>query len=404
MSYTIIRSDGSTLTTIQDGTINTTSASIGLPGRSYAGYGQVINTNFVRMIENFASSSPPANPLRGQLWFNTTEGVLKICPADGTLTAAEWVTVVTQGEAGTTTFGNINVSGNVVANNIRSVNDLDVGNSLVALNATISNNISALRGTIQTATLGNVTTQQITTGNNTTSGTLTGIWTIFGQSNGNALSLNAGNISFVANSVNGIKCDNYMYSNGARFNPSGTYTNANVADFLTGGNGAVRFNGNIAPTRVTTTRLDGGGVIAGIWNLASGARLQATYADLAERFEADDTYDAGTVVELGGEKEITAVVDELSDSVFGVISSTAAYMMNSAAGNDKTHPPVAISGRVPVKVKGKVKKGDRLVSAGKGYARSAKPGEATAFNTIGRSLTTKTTTDIGTVEAIVVIR
>jgi len=403
MSYTIIRSDGSTLTTIQDGTINTTSASVGLPGRSYAGYGQILNTNVVRMIENFASASPPANPLRGQLWFNTTEGVLKICPADGTLTAAEWVTVITQGESGTTTFGNIN-AGNVVANNIRSVNDLDVGNSLVALNATISNNISALRGTIQTATLGNVTTQQITTGNNTTSGTLTGIWTIFGQSNGNALSLNSGNISFVANSVNGIKCDNYMHANGARFNPSGTYTNANVSDFLTGSNGAVRFSGNIAPTRVTTTRLDGGGVIAGIWNLASGARLQATYADLAERFEADDTYDAGTVVELGGDKEITAVVDELSDSVFGVISSTAAYMMNSAAGNDETHPPVAISGRVPVKVKGKVKKGDRLVSAGKGYARAAKPGEATAFNTIGRSLTTKTTTDIGTVEAIVVIR
>lgn len=404
MAYTIIRSDGNTLTTIQDGTINTTSASVGLPGRSYAGYGQIINTNFVRMIENFASASPPANPLRGQLWFNTTEGVLKICPQDGSTTAADWVTVVTQGTAGTTTFGNIDVSGNIVGNTIRAVLDLNVGNNLVTFNASVSNNLSALRASIQTATVGNLVTQQITTGNNTTSGSLTGVWTIFGQSNGNALSLNSGNISFVANSVNGIKCDNYMYANGARFNPSGTYTNSNVADFLTGNNNVVRFNGNIAPARVTTQRLDGGGVIAGIWNLAQGARLQATYADLAERFEADETYDAGTVVELGGDKEITAVVEELSESVFGVISSTAAYMMNSAAGNDETHPPVAISGRVPVKVKGKVKKGDRLVSAGKGYARAAKPGEATAFNTIGRSLTTKTTTDTGTVEAIVVIR
>jgi len=138
--------------------------------------------------------------------------------------------------------------------------------------------------------------------------------------------------------------------------------------------------------------------------LSAGSRLNATYADLAERFEADTSYEPGTVVQLGGEKEITAVQYELSEDVFGVISNTAAYLMNAGAGSDATHPPVAVTGRVEVKVTGKIKKGDRLVSAGSGIARAAKSGEANAFNTIGRSLEDKTTDGEGFVEAIVMIR
>ena len=125
---------------------------------------------------------------------------------------------------------------------------------------------------------------------------------------------------------------------------------------------------------------------------------------MAERFEADGLYEPGTVVQLGGEKEITAVQYELSEDVFGVISNTAAYLMNAGAGSDATHPPVAMTGRVEVKVVGKINKGDRLVSAGAGVARAAQVGEANAFNTIGRSLENKTTDDEGFIEAIVMIR
>ena len=78
--------------------------------------------------------------------------------------------------------------------------------------------------------------------------------------------------------------------------------------------------------------------------------------------------------------------------------------MNSGAGSDKTHPAIAVSGRVQVKVSGSVKKGDRLVSAGRGKARAAQLGEATAFNTIGRSLVNKSDEGTGTVEAIVTIK
>ena len=133
----------------------------------------------------------------------------------------------------------------------------------------------------------------------------------------------------------------------------------------------------------------------------SGNASTANYADLAERFEADEVYDAGTVVELGGINEITEAVEELTDNVFGVISTNAAYLMNAGAGASDTHPPVAMNGRVPVKVIGTVKKGDRLVSAGNGFARAATQDEITAFNVIGRSLENKTGNEKGTVEAIV---
>lgn len=135
----------------------------------------------------------------------------------------------------------------------------------------------------------------------------------------------------------------------------------------------------------------------------TGISSSALYADLAERFEADAAYVPGTVVEIGGINEITAVVQELSEKVFGVISTAAAYLMNAGAGSNETHPPVAVNGRVPVRVIGQVKKGDRLVSAGNGLARAAAKGEYTAFNVIGRALADKTTTIEGVVEAIVKI-
>ena len=139
------------------------------------------------------------------------------------------------------------------------------------------------------------------------------------------------------------------------------------------------------------------------FNTIFALATSAQYADMAERFHADAEYASGTVVELGGVNEVTICADELSTSVFGVVSNKPAYLMNGGAGTDATHPPIAMSGRVPVNVMGFVTKGDRLVSAGNGLARSATLEESTAFNVIGRSLETKTDSEIGTVEAIVKI-
>ena len=162
-------------------------------------------------------------------------------------------------------------------------------------------------------------------------------------------------------------------------------------------------NSNMMPS-VTNTYNIGSGAVK--WNTVyattfNGNATTANYADLAERFESDQPYCPGTVVELGGVAEITAATADLSENVFGVISTRAAYLMNASAGTDSTHPPIAMQGRVPVRVTGKVAKGDRLVSAGNGLARAALRSEITSFNVIGRSLQHKTTTGEGIVEAIV---
>ena len=172
-------------------------------------------------------------------------------------------------------------------------------------------------------------------------------------------------------------------------------TTATIANQDTNGN--INFSVNIAGTPTTAMSINGStGVITGL-------QIDANYADLAERFESDVALVPGTVVELGGINEITQVNTDLSENVFGVISTRAAYLMNSNAGSNDTHPPVAMTGRVPVRTIGQVRKGDRLVSAGNGLARAAQSGEATAFNVIGRALKDKLDSSEGTVEAIVTI-
>ncbi len=160
----------------------------------------------------------------------------------------------------------------------------------------------------------------------------------------------------------------------------------------------------------TTTATAGdksGGITVSVGTLVAnltGTATAAQYSDVAERFASDTTYAPGTVVALGGAKEITQVNEEASDEVFGVVSSTdqAAFMMNGAAGNDQTHPYIAMTGRVDVKVIGTVNKGDRLISASvPGYARAATKAECTAFNVIGRALTSKTEAGQGSVLAAV---
>lgn len=132
----------------------------------------------------------------------------------------------------------------------------------------------------------------------------------------------------------------------------------------------------------------------------NGTATTALYADLAEKFVADADYAPGTLVEIGGEKEVTMCVDDACENVFGVISTDPAYLMNS--GIDGV--AVALNGRVPVRVVGEVKKGDRLVSAGNGCARAAKRDEWTAFNIIGRALEDKNGKEEGLIEVVVVVK
>ena len=414
MAYTILKSNGTTLTSIADGTINTTACSVGLPGRNYAGYGNVLDTNFVHIMENFAYTSPPPNPIQGQLWYNTNNNTLNICPTDYISNANAWLTLAQSGSSGTTTFGTLVVTGNITANNAAITNAITADTITVRL-ATVTSNATIANATITTGNVSTLNTQIISTGANATTGTLTGTWTLNGGGtansiNGTSLLVQNGNIQVgYTGGTLGIKTDNYYYANGQPISFAGTYNNGNVFDYLTGSNSISRFSGSIAVASITTANITTGsnttaGLMTGNFTLSTGSRLNATYADLAERFEADQEYEVGTVVEIGGDKEITAVKVDLSENVFGVVSNTAAYLMNNGAGSDATHPPIALAGRVEVKTIGQVKKADRLVSAGNGIARAAKVGEATPFNSIGRALKDKTTEDVGLVLAIVSIK
>lgn len=407
MAYTIVKSDGTVLTTIADGTINTTSTSLGLPGRNYAGYGQTLDTNQVHILENFADSTPPANPLRGQLWYNTSANTLYICPSDGESNASNWLSLTSTQSGGATTFGQVTVSGNLQSNNINATNNCNA-NAITSSYLTTSVQANIANANITAATVGTLTTTSITTGAQANNGTLTGVWTANGAGTANGAAgtsfyVTGGNLVIANTSSRGLVADNFYYGNGTPISFAGTYSNSNVASYLPTYNGVILTTTTQATT-LTTGANTTAGTITGNWTLTSGSRLQATYADLAERFAADTEYEPGTVVELGGANEITAVQYELSEDVFGVISNTAAYLMNAGAGSDITHPPVAVSGRVEVKVIGKVNKGDRLVSAGNGIARAAKTNEASPFNVIGRALQDKTTENVGYVEAFVAIK
>jgi len=139
-------------------------------------------------------------------------------------------------------------------------------------------------------------------------------------------------------------------------------------------------------------------------NVVHATSTSAQYADLAERYATDTEVEVGDVVMLGGTAEITKCNDELSDAVFGVVSESPAFLMNAQAGNDETHPMIALKGRVFVKVTGTGQAGDRLVSAGNGEARVADMEECTAFNTLGRLIKAKYNVETALTECVIGVK
>jgi len=518
MAYTINNTAGTTLKVLADGTIDTATTDLTLIGKGYAGFGERLNENFVKLLENFANTSEPSNKIKGQLWYDSLNNQInvytgnKFKPVGSTTNSASAPSNAVLGDmwfdtsntqlyiySGTawTLIGPTTVSGSgvtqVVAEAIEDnvgvqksilkfvTNDTIVGivsaeeftpGSAISGFATIKKGITLstaisgnkLDGTATDAdALGGVAAANYlrSNANDTTSGTL-GVLNDDGLTIGSGsditmklssddftiaqttqdkdiiFTVNDGGTTTEALRINGStgRIENLRVGN---LDVEGTQTIVNTTTLSVEDN-IIELNRNISTAAAmpnytglkinrgatstvteqdlywvwdetfaddgTTTYGNAGGAFTAFKsgggeemsaptlvdlraNVVHATSTSAQYADLAERYEADQPMEVGDVVEIGGSKEITLCQNENSTRVFGVVSEAPAFLMNRDAGNNDSHPMIALKGRVRVKVIGTGHAGDRLISAGNGIAKVANLEDTTAFSVIGRLLKTK---------------
>jgi hypothetical protein len=154
---------------------------------------------------------------------------------------------------------------------------------------------------------------------------------------------------------------------------------------------------NIYATSLSTGASANAGTITGTWTLTSGSTFEATYsADLAEYYTSDEKYEPGTVLAFGGSEELTLPNNENYTKIAGVVSTNPALILNTAIADRGVM--IALAGRTPVKVYGKIAKGDLL------RASNLFPGFATVDGdggVIGRAIQSYDSSDFGTIEVMV---
>ena len=526
MAYTINNTAGTTLVTLSDGTIDTTTTDLALFGKGYAGFGERLNENVVKLLENFANTSAPTNKQKGQLWYDTLNNQIKVWngskfkPVGSSTNASTSPTNANTGDFwfdtnnsqfyvynGTawTLIGPTTVAGSGVTQASAQVvaDDVGVNKSILKFitNDAVVGIVSAEQFTPGTAISGFATiykgiTLSTAIASNKLTGTATNADALGGVAAANYLRSNAndttsGSLGILNDSglTIGAGSDLTVTVSGTDVTFANTSSNGDILFTvndggvtktlmtLDGGDGKVTFtdgaienlrvSGNLTVDGTTTTintttltiedniielnrnistaaampnysglKVNRGSVSSateqdlywvwdetfaddgttihgnagGAWtafksgggdelsaptlvdiraNIVHATSTSAQYADLAERYSADMQLSVGDVVILGGTQEITLCTKELDDAVFGVVSDKPAYLMNADAGNNDSHPMIALKGRVSVKVAGTGQAGDRIVSAGDGEARVANLEECTAFNTLGRLIQDK---------------
>jgi hypothetical protein len=353
MSYTINVTNHDTIT-IATGAIDT-STSLTLIGKNVPNYGQAIAQDLVKLMQNFAGTSTPPGPVDGQLYYDTNINALRLC-RNGIFDKV--IASTSSGVSAPTG----NYIGDFWWDTATSQLKVYNGSGWTAIGPYVVNqNASTLATTIIDST--NVSRDVL-------------LFQILGTT-----ILIISSTTFVPkNTVIGFP----IIKAGLTL----------ASDLILPNN---QLYGNVVATTVTATTISPTNASSNIgsnsnkWQAIyattfSGTASSAQYADLAERYESDAYYEAGTVVMIGGEKEITRCDVATSADVFGVISTNPAYLMNDNKTEDNWLPVVLV-GRAPVKVIGTVKKGQRLVSAGNGYARAAN--EVRYETVIGRALVDK---------------
>ena len=350
MTYTVDYSDSTkTAISVINNSVDTTT-NIGLVGRNYEGYGEVVAENFIHLLENFASGTAPTKPVEGQLWYDKANNSLKYFD-DTVANSGNWkpLASMTVQSAEPSSVGE--TDGHFWLDSDTGILYCYYNGSWTTVTDIAGDTRVVTRTRYDTSDATHRTVEVIVNGEIVSiSSSDTTAWTP--QNNGGA------NTEYLEDGSTMLSTEFSSIKPGINLNNTSGYV----------------FN---------------------------GTATSAQYADLAERYHADRNYEAGTVVKIGGTHEITQTVDEYCSDVFGVISTKPGFMMNSEAGDDQTHPYIALAGRVPVKVIGPVRKGERLVA-------SSTPGVAMAGGqglnwdcVIGRALENKNDSGLGKVEAVI---
>jgi hypothetical protein len=321
--------------------------------------------------------------------------------ASGTANVAEFST------GGLKVTGFASASGNISGGNLLTAGLVSATGNIIGANILGGANVNATTHTGTTVSV----TANITGGNVLTGGLISAAGNITGG-NINAVGGNlTGNVSF-----GNIFVGSYYYANGVAFTggggtPGGANTQIQFNDNgLFGGSAGLTFDKTTNVVATTGTFSATGNVIGGNLLTAgsisatgniTGLNLNSSGADLAEKYVADSDYAPGTVVEFGGTNEITISTQSHSTRVAGIVSTSPGYLMNVDL-LDEHVTEVALTGRVPCRVIGKIQKGDCVVS-------SIVSGVATALDKklyepgciIGKALDTYDSDQIGTIEVAV---
>jgi hypothetical protein len=202
-------------------------------------------------------------------------------------------------------------------------------------------------------------TGTVTAGDINTGGTVSAL----GNVTGGNLTLNSASGNITAHDIilGGIVSATGNITGGNIAATNHTGTTVSVTGNITGGNLTVG-TGTITVGNIVNSNANAVGNIgssSNYFNTVFAKATSAQYADLAENYLADTDYAPGTVIIFGGEQEITVTTEAADERVAGVVSTNPAYLMNSG----EPGLPVALRGKVPVRVVGPVTKGDSLVTS-----------------------------------------
>ena len=387
MSYILTKTSGTVLTTVRDATIDQTT-SLTFVGKNFSGYGQPLEENFVGLLENFNNSVSPTNPIQGQLWFNNQTQQLNVS-YDGT----NFKGIASLSVCGSSTIPNNPVTGDMIwntstqqlsvydqtSNGFVFIGPFDQGTGSSWSFTPEQTNQSVYQATIR----GLVDGLNVLAISNVNYVPATYPSSDLGVGSANTFTVVKAGITLPgADSATGVS----TVSTTSGYMLWGTAAHSLLTSGL---NVTAAPSGTLYIPMVSNATGASNAVVNSSFNYTNGV-LNATataayYADLAERYEADAIYEPGTVLVIGGLKEVTTTTKFADTRVAGIVSTNPAYLMNKDAGNDETHPAIALKGRVLCKVHGYIERGDLLVTSDyAGYATAAK--SVSEGSVIGKAL------------------